>query len=85
MEGEGENSSRHFFALIQGKKYEAWKGFASYRIYGASYFAALPQNASYAGRRASPNPDQPFQMKQLRYEAFYISLQIWSIRFAHMM
>ena len=42
-----------FFALIQGKKYEAWKGFASYRICGASYFAAMPQNASYADRRAS--------------------------------
>ena len=84
--GVQKKVTRHFFALIsRQKKHEAWKGFASYRICGASYFAAMPQNASYAERRASPNQDPPFQMKQLRYEAFSVSLQIWRIRFAHMM
>ena len=100
--GSNPALSAIFFALIsRQKKHEAWKGFASYRICGASYFAAMPQNASYAERHASPNPDQPFQTwhgvarraktaealfpSSFHYAAASHFIPLWSIRFAHMM
>ena len=77
MAGEDKIFQPPFFCLdFKAKNMKPEKAFASYRICSASYFAAMPQNTSYAERRASPNPDQPFQMKQLRYEAFSVSLQI---------
>ena len=70
LKAEGNTRCRsHFFALIpRQKKYEACKGFASYRASDASYFA---QSAKCFIRHSRASfISTPLQIKQLRYKAF---------------
>ena len=67
MEGEDKNSSRHFFALISRQK--------NMKPEKALFHTASAVLHILRHRRKMLHKT-PFQMKQLRYEAFSVSLQI---------